>query len=161
MIDQLRRQIQQRLAELLGEATKLRRALAELSTDGSAPAPPAARRRRRPTPTGSAAQSSSRHAGRTGRPRTSRPQGDDLSGAPGASAQRTGRSASSAAEGRAGSGQTKTAVLAALSGGEAMTAGEVAAVTGRGRASVSTTLSKLAKSGEVTKAKRGYQRAAP
>ena len=40
-----------------------------------------------------------------------------------------------------------------------MTAGEVAAVTGRGRASVSTTLSKLAKSGEVTKAKLGYQRA--
>ena len=50
-----------------------------------------------------------------------------------------------------------TAVLQALSGGEAMTAGEVATATGLGRASVSTTLSKLAKSGGVTKAARGYQ----
>jgi CRP-like cAMP-binding protein len=38
-----------------------------------------------------------------------------------------------------------------------MTAGEVASATGLGRASVSTTLSKLAKSGEVSKAERGYQ----
>ena len=55
------------------------------------------------------------------------------------------------------SGATKTAVLGALAGGKAMTAGEVAAATGLGRASVSTTLSKLAKSGEVAKAQRGYQ----
>jgi DNA-binding transcriptional regulator GbsR (MarR family) len=48
-------------------------------------------------------------------------------------------------------------VLAALSAGEAMTASEVAAVTGLGRASVSATLSKLAKTSEVTKAQRGYQ----
>ena len=40
-----------------------------------------------------------------------------------------------------------------------MTAGEVAAATGLGRASTSTTLSQLAKSGEITKAERGYQRA--
>jgi DNA-binding IclR family transcriptional regulator len=38
-----------------------------------------------------------------------------------------------------------------------MTAGEVATATGLGRASVSTTLSKLARSGEITKAARGYQ----
>jgi Mn-dependent DtxR family transcriptional regulator len=38
-----------------------------------------------------------------------------------------------------------------------MTASEVAAQTGLGRASVSTTLSKLAKSGEVHKAQRGYE----
>lgn len=38
-----------------------------------------------------------------------------------------------------------------------MTAGEVAAATGLGRGTVSTTLSKLAKSGEVQKAQRGYQ----
>ena len=38
-----------------------------------------------------------------------------------------------------------------------MTAGEVATATGLGRASVSTTLSELAKSGELTKAARGYQ----
>jgi hypothetical protein len=38
-----------------------------------------------------------------------------------------------------------------------MTAGEVPGATGLGRASVSTTLSKLAKSGELTKAARGHQ----
>jgi DNA-binding IclR family transcriptional regulator len=48
-------------------------------------------------------------------------------------------------------------VLQALSGADAMTAGEVASATGLGRASVSTTLSKLANSGEVRKAARGYQ----
>lgn len=37
-----------------------------------------------------------------------------------------------------------------------MTAGDVATATGLGRATVSTTLSKLAKAGEVTKAQRGY-----
>jgi len=50
-------------------------------------------------------------------------------------------------------------VLSALSDGRAMTAGEVAAATGLGRATVSTTLSKLAKTGEVAKADRGYRRA--
>jgi DNA-binding IclR family transcriptional regulator len=50
-------------------------------------------------------------------------------------------------------------VLATLAGakGRPMTAGEVASSTGLGRASVSTTLSKLARSGEVNKAARGYQ----
>jgi hypothetical protein len=38
-----------------------------------------------------------------------------------------------------------------------MTAGEVATATGLGRASVSTTRSKLAKAGELAKAARGYQ----
>ena len=38
-----------------------------------------------------------------------------------------------------------------------MTAGEVAAATGLSRGTVSTTLSKLAKSGDVVKAKRGYR----
>jgi DNA-binding IclR family transcriptional regulator len=38
-----------------------------------------------------------------------------------------------------------------------MTAGEVATKAGLGRATVSTTLSKLAKSGEVEKAERGYR----
>ena len=48
-------------------------------------------------------------------------------------------------------------MLAALTGGEAMTAGEVAAKAGLARATVSTTLSKLAKTGEVQKAERGYR----
>ena len=48
-------------------------------------------------------------------------------------------------------------MLAALSTDGAMTAGQVAEATGLGRASVSTTLSKLAKTGEVAKAERGYR----
>jgi DNA-binding IclR family transcriptional regulator len=48
-------------------------------------------------------------------------------------------------------------VLAALAGGESMTAGEVATKTGLARGTVSTTLSRLAKSGEVHKAERGYR----
>ncbi len=61
------------------------------------------------------------------------------------------------ARARTAPGATKAAVLAALSDGRAMTAGEIAAATGLGRATVSTTLSKLATSGQVTKAARGYQ----
>jgi biotin operon repressor len=38
-----------------------------------------------------------------------------------------------------------------------MTAGEVATATGLGRATVSTTLTKLANSGEAVKAERGYR----
>ncbi|MGO9976074.1 MAG: hypothetical protein ACLP01_25380 [Solirubrobacteraceae bacterium] len=38
-----------------------------------------------------------------------------------------------------------------------MTASEIAAATGLGRATVSTTLSRLAASGEIAKAARGYQ----
>ena len=41
--------------------------------------------------------------------------------------------------------------------GQALTASEVASATGLGRASVSTTLSKLARAGDVTKAQRGYK----
>jgi biotin operon repressor len=48
-------------------------------------------------------------------------------------------------------------VLAALADGEAMTAAEIATATGIGRGTVSTTLSRLAKAGEITKAARGYQ----
>jgi DNA-binding transcriptional ArsR family regulator len=70
---------------------------------------------------------------------------------------RTRSAAATRARARSASGETKAAVLAALSAGEAMTASEVAAVTGLGRASVSATLSKLAKTSEVTKAQRGYQ----
>ncbi len=51
-------------------------------------------------------------------------------------------------------------MLAALAGGKAMTAGEVATKAGLARPTVSTTLSKLARSGEVQKADRGYRLAA-
>jgi DNA-binding transcriptional ArsR family regulator len=58
---------------------------------------------------------------------------------------------------RTASGATKTKVLGALSLDGAMTAGDVAKATGLGHGTVSTTLSKLAKTGEVIKAERGYR----
>jgi biotin operon repressor len=53
-------------------------------------------------------------------------------------------------------GQTRAKVLDALKDGP-KTAGEIAAATGIGRGSASTTLTKLAKSGDVIKAERGYR----
>jgi DNA-binding transcriptional ArsR family regulator len=52
-------------------------------------------------------------------------------------------------------GQTRARVLEALRDGP-KTAGEIAAATGIPRGTASTTLSKLAKSGEIVKAERGY-----
>jgi DNA-binding MarR family transcriptional regulator len=63
----------------------------------------------------------------------------------------------SATNGRTAPGRTKASVLVALAGGEAMTASQVATKAGLARPTVSTTLSKLAKTGEVQKAKRGYR----
>lgn len=54
-------------------------------------------------------------------------------------------------------GETRGAVLAALAGGEPMTASQVSDRAGLSRATVSTILSRLAKAGEVQKAHRGYQ----
>lgn len=160
MIEQLRGEIQQRLDQLLAEADKLRQALAALSSDGSAPDPPAQRRRRTPSHRARPAQSTSRRSARDGRPRTAGPDAkDSLPAAPASTARPRRDHPTSPARTRARSGETKSAILAALSGGEAMTAGEVAAATGLGRASTSTTLSQLAKSGEITKAERGYRRA--
>ena len=129
MIDKIRRDIQARLEELLGEIDRLRRALAALTSRGSEPAsadriPPAEPR------TASAGE---------------------------ASAQKPASSAAAPTRTRTAPGATKAAVLAALKDGSAMTAGEIAAATGLGRATVSTTLSRLAGSGEITKAARGYQ----
>ncbi|MGZ6638966.1 MAG: MarR family transcriptional regulator [Solirubrobacteraceae bacterium] len=75
------------------------------------------------------------------------------------SAPAAGSSAAAPTRARTAPGATKAAVLAALKlkDGSAITAGEIAAATGLGRATTSTTLSKLAKSGEITKAARGYQ----
>jgi predicted transcriptional regulator len=74
-------------------------------------------------------------------------------------ASRTRRSAAltSSTNGRTAPGATKASVLAALAGGDAMTAGQVAAKAGLARPTVSTALSKLAKTGQVQKAKRGYR----
>ncbi len=84
---------------------------------------------------------------------------------PAASATRpapTRRTAASkrATNGRRTHGATKASVLAALAGGDAMTAGQVATKAKLARPTVSTTLSKLAKTGEVQKAARGYRLAA-
>ena len=65
--------------------------------------------------------------------------------------------ATPATNGRTARGATRASVLAALAGGDAMTAGQVAAKAGLARPTVSTTLSKLAKTGEVQKAARGYR----
>lgn len=62
-----------------------------------------------------------------------------------------------AAPGRRLRGPTTTNVLEALATGGAMTAAEVALATGVGRATISSTLSRLARTGEVIKAERGYQ----
>ena len=57
---------------------------------------------------------------------------------------------------RAPRGQNKAKVLAALKDGP-MTATEIAKSTGIGTATVSTMLTKLAKTGELVKAERGYR----
>ena len=121
MIDRLRKELQDRLDQLLGEAEKVRRALGALDPrgDSNLAAKPAAR---------------------------SRP-----------SAPRTGRTTAPRAGLRSAPGKTKARVLAALSADQAKTAGQVATATGLQRQAVSTTLSRLAKSGEVLKAERGYR----
>ncbi len=137
MIEQLRRDIQQRIDQLLGEVDRLRKALTALGSHSS------------DSSSASDKASVTKSRARTGAASRSRTQ----------STAAKSKSSNSTASGtrRAASGGTKSAVLAALAGGKAMTAGEVADATGLGRASVSTTLSKLAKSGEVTKADRGYR----
>ena len=61
-------------------------------------------------------------------------------------------------DGRRERGATKAAVLHALDDGTPRTAGQIAAMTGVARPTVSTTLSRLVASGEVVKAERGYVR---
>jgi DNA-binding transcriptional ArsR family regulator len=163
MIDEFRKQIQDRLDQLMAEVNKLRRALAALGGgERSAPAGPARRRTgaRATDPSGAkAAGRRSTAGGAESRSRSAARAGSSSSGSLSSVKGATRRSTGQRSGTRAGQGQTRSAVLAALASGEAMTAGEVAAATGLGRASVSTTLSKLAKSGEVAKVDRGYSRA--
>jgi DNA-binding transcriptional ArsR family regulator len=163
MIGEFRKQIQDGLDQLMAEANKLRRALAALGGgDRPVPAGPARRRTRARTTDPGGAKPAGRRS-TAGAESRSRSAARDASSPGGSSASvkvaTRGRSTGQRSRTRAAHGQTRSAVLAALAGGEAMTAGEVAAATGLGRASVSTTLSKLAKSGEVAKADRGYRRA--
>ena len=131
MIDRLREQIQERLDQLTGEADRLRKALAALD-------PRSPSRRRGSVPRAQRIPSTKPATPAT-KPRQRRP------------------SAATRSPRRTAPGATKAAVLAALAGGEAMTAGEVAAKAGLAPGTVSTTLSKLAKAGEVQKAERGYR----
>jgi hypothetical protein len=145
VIDRLREQIQQRLDQLVGEADRLGKALAALDPRSSSTAAtkPAAR---------------TAPARKRARPATPKPKTPATKRTP---AQPTARSkpvqSTAPASTRTAPGATKASVLAALAGGEAMTAGQVADKTGITRGTVSTTLSKLAKSGEVQKAERGYR----
>ncbi len=144
MLDQIRRDIQARLQDLLDEVDKLHRALAALTSHESEPdRGDHAARVAGSAPAGeSVAKSTGATVGPT--PRTSGEKPADAA-------------ATAAARPRNVQGATKAAVLAVLADGSAMTAGEIAAATGLGRATVSTTLSKLASSGEIAKAARGYQ----
>lgn len=54
-------------------------------------------------------------------------------------------------------GQNKARILEALKGSEPMTASEIARLTGIPAGTVSTTLTKMARTGELTKAERGYR----
>ncbi len=79
------------------------------------------------------------------------------SASPGSATQTPESTPDAPAPARTAPGATKAAILAALADGGAMTAREIAAASGLGRATVSTTLSRLAASGELAKAARGYQ----
>lgn len=134
MIDRIRHDIQQRLEQLLAEADKLRHALVALdprervsSTAKATRAQPIAKR------TVNTSQAVKRTPARA------------VSASNGAPSSRRTRP-----------GDTKVKVLAALSLDQGLTAGEVAQRTGLARPTVSTTLSRLAKTGEVVKADRGY-----
>ena len=152
LIDRIRHDIQERLDQLLGEAEKLRRALVALGSRAGAPPPsqtaskPTRAKAQRATRStrASSSQSPTNATTQPVPPTAKRPK-----------ASRSTQTPTTPA--RTAPGATKNAVLAALSKSEALTAGDVAAATGLGRATVSTTLSKLAKTGEVSKAARGYQ----
>jgi DNA-binding transcriptional ArsR family regulator len=152
MLDEIRCDIQARLEDLVGEIDKLRRALAALTSRESEPDHSG-----RTTPRASSA-SAGESAAKSSRAATPRaPRTRKASVLPRPTAPAPASSAGAGAPARAAPGATKAAVLAALGDGSAMTAGEIAAAIGLSRATVSTTLSKLAASAEITKAARGYQ----
>jgi hypothetical protein len=138
MIDRIRQDIQERLDQLVAEAEaeKLRRALIALDPRSQSATPPREARN-------SAA-------------------GDKASATPSSPKSPTARTRTRAASAakppsQTASGSAKSKVLGALSHDGALTASEVANATGVARATVSTTLSKLAKSGQIAKAQRGYR----
>jgi DNA-binding transcriptional ArsR family regulator len=145
VIDRIRHDIQQRLDQLLAEAEKLGHALAALdpreqSARSRARAAKSPQAEKPPVPKASSPRSSvtpKRTASRSG-------------------AASTPPSSAASTPARTAPGETKAKVLGALSRDQPLTAGDVAKATGLARATISTTLSKLAKSGAVIKAQRGY-----
>jgi DNA-binding MarR family transcriptional regulator len=127
-----------RLVQELAEADKLRHALAALGPwERSAPKP-------KPAETKPVAKRPARKkAASKAKPARARARAASASG--GGTTARTAP------------GQTRAKVLAALSSDAAHTASEVAELSALARPTVSTTLSRLAKSGEVVKADRGYR----
>jgi DNA-binding transcriptional ArsR family regulator len=89
--------------------------------------------------------------GRPAQANTASPETTTVTAKPTATARRRRRAAAPAPR-----GQTRAKILEALKDGP-KTAGEIAAATRIPRGSASTTLSKLAKSGDVVKAERGYK----
>jgi biotin operon repressor len=152
MIDEIRRDIQALLDELLSEVDRLRRALAALTSRGSETGDTD---RTAPVASSASVAESAAKSPRAGARRAPRTRKASMPPRP--AAQTPASSAAAPAAARTAPGATKAAVLAALKDGSALTAGEIAATTGLGRATVSTTVSKLATSGEITKAARGYQ----
>jgi DNA-binding transcriptional ArsR family regulator len=149
VIDRIRHDIQQRLEQKHAETDKLRHALAALDPRDR---PTSKRETPRSQPTARRAAKTSgarkRTASRTTTSRTT----------PARTRTRTASSTNGAsASTRTAPGETKAKVLAALSSDQGLTAGEVAKATGLARPTVSTTLSKLSKNGEVLKADRGYR----
>jgi CRP-like cAMP-binding protein len=141
LIDRIRHDIQQRLEQLLAEADKLRHALAALDP----------RERSTPKPKTTSRPAAKRAANTRDVPKPT----------PARTRTRTVNTANAArGSTRTAPGETKgtkARVLAALSSEHALTVGEVAKTTGLARGTVSTTLSKLSKTGEVVKADRGYR----
>ena len=136
LIDRIRHDMQQRLDQLLAEADKLRHALAALDSRERSPKPT------KPQPTARrAAKTPDARKRRPGRART----------------RAAGEGNEATASSRTAPGQTKAHVLAALSKDQPLTASQVAHATGLSRPTVSTTLSRLSKTGEVVKAERGYR----
>jgi hypothetical protein len=151
MLDQIRREIQARLEELLGEIDRLRRALAALTSRDGEPAD-GDRATAADSPATADGVANSPRAATRRTPRTRK-----ASVPPRPTAETPASPAAAAARIRTAPGATKAAVLAALQDGSAVTAGEIAATSGLGRATVSSTLSELATSGTIIKAARGYQ----
>jgi DNA-binding transcriptional ArsR family regulator len=135
LIDRIRHDIQQRLEQLLAEADRLRRALVALDP----------RERVSPTSKATNSQPSAKRAGNTQEAPKRTP------------VRAASPSSGATASKRTRPGETKVTVLAALSRDQGLTASEVAQATGLARPTVSTTLSRLSKIGDVVKADRGYR----